>query len=497
MSAATRPTRFRPAPFRSFFSRLSFLFLAMILALGGSSLLIAFRASRHLFDEVEQLLNREYAGSIAEELKPLVADGFSKDKIGSAIHLMMVLNPMVEIYLLDPAGAILAFFAAPPETLARNRIDVAPLDEFIGKKGFVPIYGDDPRSREAKKPFSAARLPMAGDSGYVYVILRGQGFDRSLAAVSSDYYLRSAFATFLAALAATAALGLILFFLLTKPLQRLAAAAKSFERGDYRFRIPAPGKDEIGDLSRAFNDMAASVEESVGKLKATEKQRSDLMANVSHDLRSPLASLRGHLETVMMKDGELDPERRRAFLETALRNAASLQKLVEELFDLAKLEARQYRLETERFPLAELVQDVVLKRKAVADAKAVTLDYRPEEGIPPIEGDIALIERALTNVLDNAVAFSPAGGEITVAVARGGGSQTVVVRDRGPGIDPEDLPRIFERFYRADKSRGRDGEGTGLGLAIAKEIAELHGGRILAENNPDGGASFRISLPEK
>jgi len=486
----------RVNPLRSFFSRLSVLFLAMILTLGGTSLFIAFRASRHLFDEVEQLLNREYAGSIAEELRPLVSEGFSRDKVGNAIHFMMVLNPMVEIYLLDSGGAILAFFASPPETLARDVIDVAPLEAFIQGKGLVPIVGDDPRSVADRKPFSAARLPMGGPSGYVYVILRGQGFDRSLAALGSDYYLRTAFTTFLVAIAVTAALGLILFFFLTKPLKRLALAAKTFETGDFRHRVPEGGKDEIGDLTRAFNEMAESVEDSVHKLKATEKQRSDLMANISHDLRSPLASLRGHLETVLIKGEGIDPESRRAFLETANKSAASLQKLVEELFDLARLEARQYRLVSESFPLAELVQDAVLTRRAAADGKSVVIDFRPEAGLPPVDGDIALIERALTNVIDNALAFSPPGTSVTIGLARGPGIQTVTVRDRGPGIDAEDLPRVFERFYRGDKSRNREGHGTGLGLAIAKEIVDLHGGSIVAQNNPEGGASFVLSFPE-
>ncbi len=443
---------------------------------------------------MEQLLNREYAGSIALELEPLVSEGFSKDMIGEAIHYMMVLNPMVEIYLIDSSGLILAYFTHPKESLKIDRIDTEPLEQFISTKGYRLVLGDDPRSPETDKPFSAAPLTMGDESGYVYVILRGQSYDRSHAMARGNYYLRSGLITFLIALLATSALGLSLFFFLTRPLKILSSAVKSFEGGDYNMRVQTGRQDEISSLSQAFNEMADSVQHSMTSLKESEKQRTDLLANISHDLRSPLTSMRGHLEMILLKGESLEPATRNDFVETVLKNVTSMQSLVEELFDLARLESRQVQLRIEPFSLAELVQDVIIKRKAPAEQRNIRVVYDPPDGPAVIDGDIALVERGLTNVLDNALAHTPEGGDVRFSLSGGTDEQVLVIEDTGPGIPEEDLPYIFERFYRADKSRSRDLPGTGLGLAIALEIMTLHGGGISAGNSPDRGARFTMTF---
>lgn len=481
--------------FRSFYARLSVIFFLLIFALGAGSLVIAFTAAGHLFDEVEQLLNSEYSSSIAGELQPLVAGGFSREKIQDAIHYMMVLNPMVEIYLVGGDGAILAYFTHPEETITRWSIDLAPVKEFIAQAGRVAVLGDDPRTAARRKPFSAAPLRMGSDVGYVYVILRGQSYDRSLKSLRSSYYLRTGLSTFLFALLATLLVGLSLFFLLTQRLRQLSSAVRAFERGELDRRLAVRGSDELGALGRAFNDMAASIEAGVEKLKLAEQQRSDLIAGISHDLRSPLTSIRGHLETILLKGKKLTEEEGRGFLETSLKNVDGFQKLVEELFELAKLETRQVRPARERFQMAELAQDVVLKLKGRADAAGIDLVLEAPRELPLLAADIGMIERLLTNLIENALSHTPGGGRVELALARGDRMMHITVSDSGSGIAAADLPHIFERFYRADKSRGRGSPGSGLGLAIAREIAELHGGTIEAGNRPEGGAVFTVGLP--
>lgn len=168
---------------------------------------------------------------------------------------------------------------------------------------------------------------------------------------------------------------------------------------------------------------------------------------------------------------------------------------MEELFDLARLEARQVTPEFLRFSLAELVQDVVLKLKPLRDSRSIAVLYRQQEDPVPVRGDITLLERLLTNVLENAIHHSPEEGRVEITLEEGLPGVEVCILDSGSGIAPEDLPHVFERFYRGDKSRSRGRPGTGLGLAIAREIAELHGGGITAENHRSGGALFRIKLP--
>ncbi len=483
-------------PFGSFYARLSTIFLLLILALGGGCIAIAFRSASLLFDDVEQLLNRGYARSISDEIAPMVKEGFSEERVKSAIHYMMVLNPMVEIYLLDARGKILAYFLNPSESIVRGQVDLAPVRDFVQGEGTRLTLGADPRSANRSRPFSAAPVQMGTEMGYVYIILGGERYDASLRMIRDSYYLRTGFIAFLLALAATLILGLTLFSLLTRRLSSLSDAVRGFERGDWKSRVPVKGRDELGALARSFNDMAATIEADVEKLRAAERMRRDLIGNISHDLRSPLTSLQGYLETMALKEGTLDPEERQRLLSISLKNAASLQRLVEQLLELAKLDARQVELLREPIPLAELAQDVVLKLAPQAERARVNLSLDAPRDLPLVSCDVGMIERVLTNLIENALHFTPEAGSVRVSLCAQPGGVGVAVTDTGAGIEPEDLPHVFERFYRADKSRNRTTGGAGLGLAIARQIVELHGGSLAVESSPGKGRDFFV-LPRR
>jgi len=481
-------------PFSSFYARLSTIFLLLILLLGAGCVAIAFRSSQHLFDDVEQLLNREYARSIAEELRPLVAEGFSEERVKGAIHYMMVLNPMVEIYLLDTGGRILAYFLNPAEKIERNAVDLTPVREFVRSSGHRLSLGEDPRSTSRSRPFSAAPLQMGPEQGYVYIILGGERYDASLRMIRDSYYVRAGVVAFFLAIAATLIVGLSLFFLLTRRLKSLSEAVRAFEKGDLARRVTLQGSDELGALGRSFNEMASTIEADVEKIRLSERMRRDLIGNISHDLRSPLASVQGYLETMVLKDSQLTAEERRTFLEVSLRNTANLQRLVEELFELAKLDARQVQLRQEPLQIAELAQDVALKLAPEAQAAGVSLTVEPGGDLPLVTGDVGLIERVLTNLIENALRFTPEGGAVRAILDGEPRAVRVTVADTGSGIMPEDLPHVFERFYRADKSRDRAAGGAGLGLAIARQIVELHGSSLEVHSRPGEGARFSFLL---
>ncbi|MBN2619374.1 MAG: HAMP domain-containing histidine kinase, partial [Spirochaetales bacterium] len=408
---------------------------------------------------------------------------------------MMVLNPVVEIYLLDSEGLILSYFTHPHENLERNYINLKPVIRYIEQNGFLSIQGDDPRTKSSLKPFSAAKLVMGNKTGYVYVILRGQNYDQSLAMQSSFYYIRTGLITFIIAIIATLFAGFFLFFLLTQRLRRLTVGVKAFEDGNFKYRVNIKGKDELAKLGKAFNDMAQSIEDGLDKLHLAEKQRGELIANISHDLRSPLTSIRGYLETILLKDDNLSLSERREYIDISLKNISNFQKLVEELFELAKLEAKQIEPQLISFSLAELIQDVIMKVRPLSDRKNIVINYSYPSQFLSVLGDIGMIERVITNVLENGISHTPIGGNINVIFTISENLQVLKIVDNGPGIPNEDLPHIFERFYKSDKSRNRDIPGTGLGLAIAKEMVELNNGSIYAESLKTGGASFSIIFP--
>ena len=230
------------------------------------------------------------------------------------------------------------------------------------------------------------------------------------------------------------------------------------------------------------------------ELKKTDNLRRELVANVSHDLRSPLASIQGYLETIMMKENSLSAEESRKYLQIIFDNTKMLGNLVDDLFELSKLDAQQIQPQTESFSMADLTQDVVIKFNPLAKKLDITLDLNLAKSLPMVQADIALIERALSNLIDNAIRFTPPQGTVTIYLKKKGNQVLVDITDTGPGIPAEELPLIFERFYRIDKSRAKSYGGAGLGLAIAKKIIELHDCKIEVKSEINQGTTFSFGL---
>ena len=260
-------------------------------------------------------------------------------------------------------------------------------------------------------------------------------------------------------------------------------------------RAPAPARPHT--VRPTANPGQGALEERLRTLEAADVRRRELVANMSHDLRTPLAALQGHLETLLMKADEITPEEQHAYLTTAMRHGERLGNLINALFELAKLDSGEAQPHREAFCLAELVQDVAQQFALAAGKQNVHLETRFAPGLPFVSADIGLVERALGNLLDNALRHTPSGGRITIALRHENGRIAIEIVDTGSGIQPQDLPRIFERCYHARAARNTDGEsnGAGLGLAITRRIVELHGGDIIAHSTLGQGATFTFSLP--
>ncbi len=298
-----------------------------------------------------------------------------------------------------------------------------------------------------------------------------------------------------AAIAAIIALllGTGLFLQITAPLRRLKMAAAAIARGDLSQRVEIRSKDEFGQLGEAFNAMAAS-------LAAAEAQRRHLVADVAHELRTPLAAIQGTLEG--MQDGVLPLDEE----QVAALHAQSqlLNRLVGDLKLISLAEAGQLKLERRPTLPGELIRRVVEGAQPLAGQKNIRLEAQPGADLPEVFIDPDRIAQVLNNLIDNALRYTQEGGRVSVqaATAPGGTALEVTVSDTGPGISPEDLPYIFDRFYRADKSRARASGGSGLGLAIVKQLVEAHGGQVRAaspalrdEHGRGYGASFTFTIP--
>ncbi len=290
------------------------------------------------------------------------------------------------------------------------------------------------------------------------------------------------------------ALGYFFSEALTHRLARLTEAARAIEQGHLNARAPVNGRDEVAALARTFNEMAVQLEITARKQRELDLLRRDLIAWVGHDLQTPLASIRAMVEA--LADGMVDdPATAQRYLLTAQRDIQSLSLLIDDLFQMAQLDAGGLQLEKHPYSLADLLSDALESFSELAARQAVALSGEAAPDLDPVRLDAPRISRVLANLIGNALRHTPAGGAVRVKAERTADGVRVEVRDSGEGIRPEDLPHVFDRFYRGEKSRSRATGGAGLGLAIARGIVEAHGGRIGVESAAEQGARFFFTLP--
>jgi signal transduction histidine kinase len=485
--------------FRSLFAKLAAALSLVLVALAAIALLITSRTTEMYQQEVAQKLNRELASHIVDETQLLDQGRVNEAALHHLFDQLMVLNPSIEIYLLDKGGRILAY-SAPTGRVIRDAIDMRPLHRYLGEPAVLPVYGDDPRNLGRQKVFSAARVRgQNGEEGYLYVILGGEQYDSVVQGLRESYSLKQMGQLLGLALALALVAGLALFHWLTRRLRHLSGAMQRFER-DGALSAGKPhtgsGGDEIDHLSDTFHTMALRTQEQLRQLRVTDEQRRDLVANVSHDLRTPLATLQGCIETTLLKDSTLGRAQREEYLRVALRHCGRLNRLVQDLFELARLDAIEALPNTEAFPLAELVQDVAQKFGLESEQRGIRIDTDLSGSLPFVRADIGLVERVLENLVENALRHTPSGGLVHIALEPADHTICVRIRDTGSGIPEHELQRIFERFYQVDKSRSSDAATSGLGLAIVKRILELHGSPIEVDSAEGAGTTFGFALPK-
>jgi signal transduction histidine kinase len=286
-----------------------------------------------------------------------------------------------------------------------------------------------------------------------------------------------------AAASAAVAGALLLAATIRTPIDRLRSASSELARGNLEARAPTVGPAEVSELARSFNEMAIQLEELFDA-------RRQLVAWASHDLRTPLASIQAMLEA--LEDGLAEPER---YLPAIGEQVRTLGLLVDDLFELARIDAGVLSLEIEEAPLPRLVESCLRGLEAEAHARNVALEARMDSSIPRVRCAPDKVERVLFNLLTNALRHTPSDGSVAVVIEPLSEEVQVTVEDTGVGMPAESLRRVFDRFWRVDRARSRETGGAGLGLAIARGLVEAQGGRIWAENRPDGGAKISFTLP--
>lgn len=479
--------------------RLSLAFAALLIACCGVSAWVQVRATTHHEEEVVQRLSLGLAAHIAGNAELMHNGQLDSNAVHALFDMLMVVNPSVEVYVLGPDGSVRSH-AAPPGRLKQQHVDTAPIRRLLAGDA-LPIYGDDPRSGATRKVFSAAPLRADGrEQGYVYVILLGEDHDKLAADSGAAATLRATLWSMGAIALVGLAAGLVSFNLITRRLRALTAAVRQFASdGMQAYRPtseggadPSRARDEIALLDHAFADMARRNAEQWQTLVDQDQQRRELVANISHDLRTPLTSLHGFLETLSMKAAQLTEDERRRYLDIAIGQSSKVGRLAQELFELASLEHGAVTPDKEHFSLVELVQDVLQKFELAAASRGTSLTTRIPPNLPWVWADLGMIERVLTNLLDNAIRHTPAQSHVEVSLIASEGRVEVEVADDGPGIPADSRIGLFTRASAIGRSHRLGG---GLGLLIVHRILRLHQSDIeLVDGAQPPGAVFRFAL---
>jgi signal transduction histidine kinase len=481
--------------FSSLYWKIAAVFLCALIIISVVYIYIAAFTAEMYYQEASQRLNQELAQHIAEEHEFFTDGETNQEVLKNIFHNIMVINPNIEVYLLDTEGKILSYFA-PNKEIVLDKVPLEPIEEFLEVGDSTFVMGVDPKNEHGEKTFSAAEVYEGNIlRGYIYVILGGEDYEDAAQFVFGSYILRLGVRSMTITIIAAALLSLVAIGLITKNMRKIVSVVRRFKEGDLNARIKFKSKGELGEFAGSFNEMADTIVKNIDEIKTMDNLRRELVANVSHDLRTPLATIQGYIETILIKADTLSEEERKKYMHTIFNSTERLKNLVSELFELSKLEARETKPKLEPFSLAELVQDIQQKNSLLAEEKNIKLEVKFPYDLPMVYADIGMMEKVIQNLLDNAIKFTQANGNVLIKLTPQQDEILVEIQDTGQGIHQDELLHIFDRYQRNQRSNQKENEGLGLGLAIVKRIMEVHELEIDVNSIPEKGTNFSFKIP--
>lgn len=496
-------------PFSSFYNKLVIALFTSFVLVSVLLMVLMNHLSASYQNEVEQKLHKQLAQHMVTENQLLNAGELDHVALKHAFHNMMVLGPAFEFYIVSPEGE-LETYSAEPGKVKRKQINLEPIHAFIHNSAKLPILGDDPRSLSRQKIFSVAEIKEQGALiAYLYIIIGGEKYDDIVEVIKGSHIITQGFWGVIASLSFMLVTLVLIFRMLTKPLRKLSEDMTTFRLSGFKTDYDSIAKqlhnwnetgDEIHQLGFTFTNMAGEMQRQYEKVKSTDEVRKELVSYVSHDLRTPLAALLGYLETWQLSKQSLSDEEKDKLVAVAIDNGLHIKKLVEQLFELARLDSAQVTLNKERISLMELCFDTIEYLKILAQEKGITIDVSCSENeLYLVDVDVEKLSRVLMNLVDNAIQYCSQDDSVKIELLKLPHNEKhhtvrLSVIDTGKGIEANDLPFIFDAYYRSGKANKSKKGNSGLGLAISKRIIDLHGSKISVESEVGKGTCFSFEL---
>ncbi len=471
------------------FSLIIFIAFAILaLVIGSNMTAITIEGKQDGIENAAQSVS----GMINDFYRPQSSEDFSQKlenpSGGFANYVKYLSNTIgdLKVYLFNADGALVSAANDYGESIFANGILSPEILSELKQNGEFSEYDD--MNKELKdeflyciKPVTAGEGENAKTVGYVFACTSGKVVSKIIGSTVKTLLLTSLW-VFFAALVAV-------YFLTERiigPLKNMSRAAKAYATGNFDIRIPVEGNDEVAELATAFNQMASG-------LQSLEDMRRSFLANVSHDLKTPMTSIAGFIDGIL--SGAIPPDQHTEYLERIKSEVLRLSRLVRQLLDISRIQAGDRKFEYTSFDICEMARQIVLSFEGRIDEKKLDVVFDCDEDNILVTGDKDAIYQVLYNICDNAVKFSREGGAYRLKVALKNKKAHVSVYNEGQGIPKDDLPFVFERFYKSDKSRGLDKTGVGLGLYICKTIIDAHRETITVDSVQGEFCSFEFTLP--
>ncbi|MBF7071801.1 HAMP domain-containing histidine kinase [Glaciecola sp. MH2013] len=485
-----------------FYQRLSVSLVIVFLIIMSVFVIASSHLQDSMKDESEQLLHIDLASHLVSD-NPLLKTGVHDyESLSNLFHTLMVLGPNFEFYFLDTQGNIKTYSAEKGEVVL-EKVSLSPLLSMLKPNPTLPVRGDDPKSNGKQKIFSVA--PVYNESqlqGYLYVIIGGARYDSIAENMKRSEGVQMFIMIMVAGTLFLLFALLLLFKFFTAPLKILSDDMDTFRASG--FDLDGSGvklrpwrnesRNEVQRLGFSFNDMLRHIDDQMKQLKQTDNERRIMLADLSHDLRTPLANLQGYVETLSLKGDSISADERKRFIKICEKNLFNLKRLIDQIFELAYLEGGHVTLKKEHFMLAELLHDVAAKFSINAQSKGVTLNVQCDQKNGYVNADIGKLERVLTNLIENAIRHTPEGGSIHIGVVELDGNLVIEVKDSGVGISERELNHIFKARYQASNTGDDSSIHAGLGLAICQKLMDLLDSKLEVSSELGKGTSFKFSL---